>query len=493
MSYPESLQPDGNHPLFLQRRAVEHLGLQSIDREDASAIHVAVCECLESHDFSPERSFSGAAGLLRGILLPESFGPAGCLEALIRAELYAFAEQFFSMKPQARRERWSELLPVVRSFPALEWRLRDLAAGLDLPGDILIGRYINQTVGQGLLQAYVQNPSHAARDLRARTLGVLHGPETLDQIEADLRTLRDIAMGVLVLVPPGVLPFQLRLQHLSRSILLHHVRLPSVKPEVGVGEECVSRTLQQSHLQDRDLVRRKKFNLDAPSFELTPFRRLCFASVVCFLMLMIVAEVKRLTWETLARSIDQAIFNKPRNDSLTSADRLAIQARLVTRTVKKLEEARSRLRNSVRKNASGELQIDETAQEFLSRQIEVEKRFMRDTSDSFTRSDGDDLVNHKSPGQETHIDTALVCADSLYEFRCIGYGQTTSSNEIFVARWADGDNLITTASAKAAFRDPKPAIELQLDEKELLTAELQQLLNIKAIVLSYSEFIALPN
>jgi hypothetical protein len=117
-------------------------------------------------DFLPPRSWYHALRVLEGKPIPTELDQEWRLEeeCRLRAEVEAFAEEFFRLPVSQRRQRWEALLSRCQGVLALTARLQALKAGLEvegqglLPDQVFHGRLVEQ-----LLHAFPLPPlAHAA-------------------------------------------------------------------------------------------------------------------------------------------------------------------------------------------------------------------------------------------------------------------------------------------------------------------------------------------
>jgi hypothetical protein len=146
-----------------QRRAwaADRLGLPA----DATgpAARAAFLRRLPGVDFAPPPAWRAALDVLedRPARGADAEWPRADQDAG-RAEVEAFAGQFWSLPPAVRRRRWQELRDRHTADRLLAARLRRLEAGLDLPGDDLTGDDRLDELTGWLRAQFVLRPSEQA-------------------------------------------------------------------------------------------------------------------------------------------------------------------------------------------------------------------------------------------------------------------------------------------------------------------------------------------
>src|SRR3954469_24276506 len=116
-----------------RRRAADQLGVPP-DAEPTEA-WAAFLRRLPAAGFCPPPPLCAAAAGLAGRPVP---GAAGVVvepdadDDAVQAEVTAFVQEFWSLRPDVRRGRWQDLLARSAADPRLPARLRRLEVGVDL-------------------------------------------------------------------------------------------------------------------------------------------------------------------------------------------------------------------------------------------------------------------------------------------------------------------------------------------------------------------------
>ena len=251
---------------------------------------------LEESSFMPEPQFTSAAKLLYGTGAVSVTLSKEMSETLAKAELDHFASRYFFYEPERRVEIWLRLTETVAPYPPLAWRHLHLKAGLN----VVLASFDEQgEFATTVIQSYLQSPQNAALSLRSHLLRFAANEDSIRMLEDCLAVLQESATDVAVLVPAGVADVESRYTWLNNSSIdCDALYLSNSSATISeVEREILDRyKLSAEHRSPDNKSPPKSFA------ELNRFQKSCFILVMFFLIVLLLAEIGRLTWIYMERS-----------------------------------------------------------------------------------------------------------------------------------------------------------------------------------------------
>ncbi len=463
-----SVTEETYNSLYVRRKfARATLGWDTSKDADPADDHARACSLLLDSEFLPDREQVSLVGMICGTgcisihLMPEVD------ESLARAELHYFSNRFYFFDPGERSQVWAQIKETVAPFPALAWRHGCLKAGLLVPRDVLAPLEDRVDLAAAIIQWSILPPQQAAVEIRHYAWQASENSRTMGQCWNDWYELQLKARPVALLTLPGIGISQ-RLNWISEAKLAKNVDIVVEQP-----------------LELRRT--RSRWRLSTPGS-----RRFWFFVGVFWIINIRFDLLDRIGHRVgLLFQPEQSLHEKIQSDASKSAPSVQVPATITHSVETRSERDRRRgaiiislLRNAemVRRISSDSNNLETLSYSVgIPASIEDLKALTIDHSVA-------DSAEHRD--DQTVGDVGLVLPVSSSGFRCIGVARIDRNQQIQNAFWISGKESVHAGGAADIVEVLKRQTPLDETARLALQTELEQLTEIKVLVLTPEQFLA---